>query len=30
MGPPVDSFQLPYFSDFMVDITIVTGSYNGL
>ena len=23
MGPPVDSVQLPYFSGFMVDITIV-------
>ena len=27
MGPPLDSVQLPYFSGFMVDITIVDRGY---
>ena len=27
---PQDSVQLPYFSGFMVDITIVNRAYNGL
>ena len=27
MGPPVDSVQLPYFSGFMVDMTMVNRGY---